>query len=212
MHPPRLPRHARPAGRAAHRRGAAGREGVPAGDSQTRRATAARYIDGTPPSHRGAARARLRRGAELGGRATIRRGQDRPASGLALQLVRIPVDVIVGPGSAVDAARHATKTIPIVMGLGLDPVARGFVSSLARPGGNITGVTYSAGPEISQKRLELLKQAVPRATRIAGLAGDDTLQAVRQESLMGGLIPRRRADRRRSPGQRVRPRICHHGG
>ena len=59
--------------------------------------------------------------------------------GLARELVRIPVDVIVAVASAVDAAKDATKTIPIVMGVASDPVGRGFVPSLARPGGNITG-------------------------------------------------------------------------
>ena len=99
--------------------------------------------------------------------------------GLARELVRIPVDVIVAvTATAIDAAKDATKTIPIVMGFG----GPGFVSSLARPGGNITGVSYSAGPEIYQKRLQLLKEAVPRAARIAGLAGRDTAQITRQET------------------------------
>ena len=102
--------------------------------------------------------------------------------GLARELVRIPVDVIVAVTTAIDAAKDATETIPIVMGFATDPVGRRFVSSLARPGGNITGVTYSVGPEIHQKRLELLKEAVPRAARIAGLAGGDTLQSTRQET------------------------------
>ena len=53
------------------------------------------------------------------------------------------------------------------MGFATDPVGRGFVASLARPGGNITGVSYSVGPEIAQKRLALIKEAVPRADRIA---------------------------------------------
>jgi putative ABC transport system substrate-binding protein len=99
--------------------------------------------------------------------------------GLAQELVRIPVDVILAVGgTAIDVARDATKTIPIVMGFG----SEGFVSSLARPGGNITGVSYSVGPEIAQKRLGLLKEAVPRAARIAGLASGDTLQSWRQET------------------------------
>ena len=101
-------------------------------------------------------------------------GQTDRLPGLARELVRIPVDVIVAVSVSVDAARDATKTIPIVMALGLDPVGRGVVSSLARPGGNITGVSYSVGPEIVHKRLELLKEAVPRAVRIAALAAEDT--------------------------------------
>lgn len=70
--------------------------------------------------------------------------------GLAGELVRIPVDVIVAVATAVDVARDATKTVPIVMGFASDPVGRGFVSSLARPGGNITGVTYSAGRSVRE--------------------------------------------------------------
>jgi putative tryptophan/tyrosine transport system substrate-binding protein len=99
--------------------------------------------------------------------------------GLARELVRVPVDVIVAVSVAVEVAKDATKTIPIVMGFATDPVGRGVVSSLARPGGNITGVAYSVGPEIHQKRLELLKEAVPNA-RIAGLAGRDTSQSTMQ--------------------------------
>jgi len=102
--------------------------------------------------------------------------------GLARELVRIPVDVIVPVSVAVDAAKDATKTIPIVMALAINPVGRGVVSSLARPGGNITGVSYEVGPGIVSKRLELLKEAVPRAARIAGLAGGDTSQTHRQET------------------------------
>jgi putative ABC transport system substrate-binding protein len=101
---------------------------------------------------------------------------------LARELVAVPMDVIVAIGSAVDAAKSATRTVPIVMGIGADPVERGNVASLARPGGNITGVTYSVGPEISQKRLELLREAVPRAVRIAALAGRDTGPRMKRET------------------------------
>ncbi len=99
--------------------------------------------------------------------------------GLVRELVQIPVDVIVAVSpTAIDAAKDATTTIPIVMGFG----GPDFVSNLARPGGNITGVSYSVGPEIDQKRLQLLKEAAPRAARIAGLAGRDTAQSTRQHS------------------------------
>jgi ABC-type uncharacterized transport system substrate-binding protein len=90
---------------------------------------------------------------------------------LARQLVQVPVDVIIAVGAdAIAAAKESTKTIPIVMGFTTDPVRQGFVASLARPGGNITGVTYAVGPEISAKRVELLKEAVPRAKRLAVLS------------------------------------------
>jgi putative ABC transport system substrate-binding protein len=110
-------------------------------------------------------------------------GKNDQLPGLARELVRTPVDVIVAATTtAVEAAKDATKTIPIVMGFAIDPVGRGFVTSLGRPGGNITGVSYSVGPEIHQKRLELIKEAVPRAVRIAVLAGGDTPQSTRQET------------------------------
>ena len=79
--------------------------------------------------------------------------------GLAADLVRLKVDVIVVSGAlAISALKNATKTIPIVMTTVEDPVAQGFVASLARPGGNITGLTNLA-PELSGKRLELLKES-----------------------------------------------------
>jgi putative tryptophan/tyrosine transport system substrate-binding protein len=90
---------------------------------------------------------------------------------LAAELVRLKVDVIVvsgGPGP-IQAAKNATKTIPIVMkGVGPDPVEAGLVESLARPGGNVTGVTNLTG-ELGGKRLELLKEAVPKLSRVAVL-------------------------------------------
>jgi putative ABC transport system substrate-binding protein len=90
---------------------------------------------------------------------------------LAAELVRLQVDVIVaaGGGRLPRAAKNATKTIPIVMtGLGADPVEAGLVESLARPGGNVTGIT-NLSRELGGKRLELLKAAVPKLARVAGL-------------------------------------------
>jgi putative ABC transport system substrate-binding protein len=94
--------------------------------------------------------------------------QDRlPA--LAAELVRLKVDIIIAGGPpSTRAAKEATITIPIVMGFDNDPVADGFVASLARPGGNITGLATLA-PEISGKLLELLKEVVPRLFRVAVL-------------------------------------------
>jgi putative ABC transport system substrate-binding protein len=86
---------------------------------------------------------------------------------LAAELVRLKVDVIVtGGGGLTRAAKEATTTIPIVMTQDSDPVANGFVASLARPGGNITGLSNFA-PEISGKQLELLKEVVPKLSRVA---------------------------------------------
>src|SRR5262249_15679215 len=89
---------------------------------------------------------------------------------LAAELVRLNVDVIVAAsGGAVVAAKKVTGTIPIVMGQTGDPVTSGLVVSLARPGGNITGLTALA-TELTGKRLELLKETVPKASRVAVLS------------------------------------------
>jgi putative ABC transport system substrate-binding protein len=87
---------------------------------------------------------------------------------LAAELVRLKVDVIVTAGRAILAAKKASATIPIVFALGADPVGEGLVSSLARPGGNITGLSLMA-PDLDGKRLELLKEAFPKVIRVAFL-------------------------------------------
>src|SRR5215475_11836568 len=90
-------------------------------------------------------------------------------SGLAEELVRLKVDVIVTTATEPSlAAQRATKTIPIVMGGGGDPVAAGLVASLARPGGNITGVTTTSAV-LSRKRLELLREVAPKSSSVAVL-------------------------------------------
>ena len=89
---------------------------------------------------------------------------------LAAELVRLRVDVIVTAGTpAIQAAQQVTRTIPIVMAVGGDPLATGIVASLARPGGNITGLSLIS-TELSGKRLELLKEIVPAVSRIAVLS------------------------------------------
>jgi len=99
---------------------------------------------------------------------------------LVAELVQLKVDVLVlGPLPAIRAAKQATKTIPIVMVTTQDPVAAGFVDSLARPGGNITGLT-TLQRELSGKRLELLKEAVPGISRVGAL--------VSAEQLSGGIV------------------------
>jgi putative tryptophan/tyrosine transport system substrate-binding protein len=90
---------------------------------------------------------------------------------LAAELVRLKVDIIVVAGGSppIQAAKNATKTIPIVMtGAGADPVEAGLVESLARPGGNVTGLT-NLSRKLAGKRLELLKEAVPKLARVAVL-------------------------------------------
>ena len=95
-------------------------------------------------------------------------GKQERLPDLATELVRLNVDVIVTGGNPVIAAvKQATATIPVVMSTSRDPVGSGFIASLARPGGNITGLSSAPTPEIEGKRLELLKEAFPRASRVA---------------------------------------------
>lgn len=110
---------------------------------------------------------------------------------LAAELVRLKVDVIVTAGaSATRAAKKATSTIPIVMAQDSDPVGKGVVASLARPGGNITGLSTLA-PEISGKQLELLKEIIPKLSRVAVL-GTSTrpgnAQTLREVELAAGAF------------------------
>jgi putative ABC transport system substrate-binding protein len=90
--------------------------------------------------------------------------------GAVADLVRLNVEVIVtGPNQFVDAAKQITTKIPIVMVYGNDPVSRGYVASLARPGGNITGLIWEPTPEIFGKYVEFLAALSPRPSRIAGV-------------------------------------------
>ena len=99
-----------------------------------------------------------------------RSGDNRPRlDELAAELVRLKVEVMVVPGAATSAAKRATDTIPIVFAYSGDPIAAGFVKSLGRPGGNMTGITWLAF-ELVGKRLEILKEAAPRVSRVAVLA------------------------------------------
>jgi putative ABC transport system substrate-binding protein len=104
-------------------------------------------------------------------------------SELAAELVRFKVDIIVVAGGIplIRAAKNATKTIPIVMSAGSDPVEAGLVESLAHPGGNVTGIT-SLNRELGGKRLELLKEAVPKLARVAVLY-DPTISGTVKEVL-----------------------------
>ncbi len=87
---------------------------------------------------------------------------------LAAELVRLKLDVIVTGGNpAIAALKRATTTVPIVMLWADDPVGAGLVTSLARPGGNITGSSLTAGPEFSAKQLEILNEVVPKLSRVA---------------------------------------------
>jgi putative ABC transport system substrate-binding protein len=110
---------------------------------------------------------------------------------LAAELVRLKVDVILTAGSTnTRAAKEVTTTIPIVMAQDSDPVGSGFVASLARPGGNITGLATLA-PEISGKRLELLKEIVSKLSRVAVLGTSTvpgTAQVLKEAELAAGAL------------------------
>ena len=119
------------------------------------------------------------------------RGKTGRLAALATELVRLKVDVIVVTGLGhLRAAKEATATIPIVMVVDSDPVSNGFVASLARPGGNITGLSTLA-PELSSKRLELLKEIVPKLSRVA-VFGTSTspgnAQELREVELAAGVF------------------------
>jgi putative tryptophan/tyrosine transport system substrate-binding protein len=107
-------------------------------------------------------------------------GKRDRVSTLAAELVRLKVDVIVAGGPEVTrVAKEATGTIPIVMTQDSDPVGTGFIASLARPGGNITGLSRLA-PELNGKRLEILKEVVPKLSRVA-VFGTSTRASMAQE-------------------------------
>jgi putative tryptophan/tyrosine transport system substrate-binding protein len=113
-------------------------------------------------------------------------------SALAVELVRLKVDVVVtaGGGGATRAAKEATKVIPIVMAGDVDPVGQGSVTSLARPGGNVTGLS-TLTPEISGKRLELLKEIVPKISRVAVLGtstGPSTARLLQEVEPVAGAF------------------------
>jgi ABC-type uncharacterized transport system substrate-binding protein len=115
---------------------------------------------------------------------------DRLAA-LAAELVRLKVEVIVTSGPTVTrSAKEATVTVPIVMAFDNDPVGNGFVASLARPGGNITGLSTLA-PEISGKQVELLKEIVPKLSRVAVLGtstNPGNAQALKEIELAAGAF------------------------
>jgi len=122
-------------------------------------------------------------------RSTEGKTDRRPA--LAAELVHLKVDVIVAVGSGdIRAAKEATAAIPIVMVQGGDAVGSGFVASLARPGGNITGLS-TLRPELSGKRLELLKETVPRLSRVAVFVSStdqDYAQIQKEVELAAGAL------------------------
>ena len=93
-------------------------------------------------------------------------GREQRFDEIAAEFVRMKVDVIVTSGGGVRAAMRTTSVIPIVFGVANDPVGSGFVASLARPGGNVTGLSNQA-PDLAGKRVELLRQVIPDLRRLA---------------------------------------------
>ena len=122
-----------------------------------------------------------------------RSGEGKPdlLGTVAAELVRLNVDIIVTGGpAATRPVKEITSTIPIVMGQDSDPVGNGFVTSLARPGGNITGLS-SLTPEISGKRLELLKETIPKISRVAVLGNSavpENAQALKETEIAAGAL------------------------
>jgi putative ABC transport system substrate-binding protein len=100
---------------------------------------------------------------------------------IAKEFVKLKVDVILTAGSAVPAAKRATSAIPIVFAVAIDPVASGFVDSLARPGGNVTGLSLQSS-DIAAKRIEILREAIPGLNRLAVLANANYPGAVRESA------------------------------
>jgi putative tryptophan/tyrosine transport system substrate-binding protein len=113
-------------------------------------------------------------------------------AGMANELARLNVDLIVTSStSAAFAAEHATRTIPIVMASGGDQVSRGLAASLARPGGNVTGVT-SLTPDLMGKRLELLREIAPKNSRVAALWHADNTSSMASVRELDGAATRAR--------------------
>ena len=115
-------------------------------------------------------------------------GDPKRAPAIMAELLARDVDVInVGGRWLIDAAQQATKTIPIVAAFGEDPVAAGLISSFARPGGNLTGVTSTTSPEFLVKRLALLRELAPRTMRPAFVATKEVLEQLRTLVLPAGI-------------------------
>jgi len=126
-----------------------------------------------------------------GKRGRSRKGKLSRLRAPVAELVRLKVDIIVSAGpAATRSAKEATVTIPIVMAFDTDPVGNGFVASLARPGGNITGLSTLA-PELSGKQLELLKEIIPRLSRVAVIGNATTpgnAQALKETEIAAGAL------------------------
>ena len=141
-------------------------------------------VAGTPSSHGPWVAAFVQRLRELGwseGRTVAieyrwAEGREERVTEIAAEFVRLKVDVIVTSGGGVRAAMQTTSVVPIVFGTANDPVGSGYVASLARPGGNVTGLSNQA-PDLAGKRLEILREVVPGLRRLA-IMGNSSLPAI----------------------------------
>ena len=116
-------------------------------------------------------------------------GKPERIAEMAADLARLKVDVILASSQAPAlAAKRATRTIPIVMVNATDPVEVGLVTSLARPGGNVTGLSQQLTPEIRGKQLQLLKEALPRVSRVAVLRSPTTTVGLREYETAGRVL------------------------
>jgi ABC-type uncharacterized transport system substrate-binding protein len=146
---------------------------VTEGQEAARVARIGMLADATSPHLREAFRQGLREFGYIEGRNLVieyrdAEGKPEQLPALAAELVALKVDVIVAGNTLQTlAAKQASRTIPIVFSFALDPITDGLVTSLARPGGNVTGLSFLA-PELVGKRLELLKLAIPRVSRCWG--------------------------------------------
>ena len=121
-------------------------------------------------------------------------GEKERLPALAAELVRLGVDIIIaGSNPSTMATKTATTTIPIIMVNIVDPVSTGLVASLARPGGNVTGLAVDAGGEILGKRFELLKEMLPNLSRL-GIMWNPDVEASRSRQAADGDRPDARAD------------------
>src|SRR5215469_2869554 len=117
-------------------------------------------------------------------------GQPQRAPAIFAELMTRGVDMIAMGGSQwLREAAQATKTIPTVVLFDADPVAEGVVPSLARPGGNLTGITISTGGEFIGKRLQLLKELAPAVTRVACIASSEVWESYRRNTPAADILP-----------------------
>ena len=163
----------------------------PAQAQQPKKVTRIGYLSSQDPAHESARAEEIRlalrelgyvEGQNIAIEYRYSQGKTERAPELATELVRLKVDIIVVAGGIhwIRAAKNATKTIPVVMaGVGNDPVEAGLIDSLACPGANVTGLTNLTG-KLAGKRLELLKEAVPKAIRVAVLYEPATPANVRE--------------------------------